>query len=144
MKLFRKKSKTVVSQNSRQRTAPDVKPTGAVRPARTSNPSHGIFSGDVLYRESVRRHYPFALYCCLLIILYMGYVFTCQRAQREEISSRIELQKVRSRALLISSEKLEAVRHNNLVEEIKRRGLPLKQWNTPPQIIRKDDNQQEK
>lgn len=137
-------SQGVMSQNGRQSTAPDVKPIGAVAPDRGNRTSRGIFSGDVLYSQTIRRHYPFALYCCLLIILYMGYIFNCQRTQREEIASRIELQKVRSRALLLSSERLEAVRHSNLTEEIQRRGLNLQQWNTPPVIIRRNESRGER
>lgn len=139
MKLFRK------SKNGRQATAPrrDEKPTGKVKPseinASQKRTSKSIFSGDVLYNESIRRHYPFMLYCCLLILLYMGFIFTCQRTQREEIACRIELQRERSKALLYSSERLDATRHGNITEEIKRRGLNLKEWNTPPMVITKQE-----
>ena len=139
MRLFGRGNRK--SKNGRQTTAPrrDEKPVGAVKPSAINEAgrrsSKSIFSGDVLYNESVRRHYPFMLYCCLLILLYMGYIFTCQRTQREEISCRIELQRERSKALLLSSERLEATRHGNITEEIKRRGLNLKEWNTPPTVI---------
>ena len=141
MGLFGRKREKV-SKNGRQATAPrkDEKPMGAVKPSRIDESrrrsSKSIFSGDVLYSESVRRHYPFALYCCLLILLYMGYVFTCQRMQREEISCRIELQRERSKALLYSTERLNATRYNNITEEIKARGIGIRQWNTPPTIIK--------
>ncbi len=141
MGFWSKKYKT--SKNGRQATAPhkDEKPMGSVKPSAIDESrrrsSKSIFSGDVLYSKSVRRHYPFALYCCLLILLYMGYVFTFQRAQREEIACRIELQQKRSKALLYSSERLRATRYNNIVEEIERRGIGIKQWNTPPQVIAK-------
>ena len=140
MKLFGKKER--ISKNGKQTTAPskDEKPMGAVKPSHIDEAkrrsSKSIFSGDVLYSESVRRHYPFALYCCLLILLYMGYVFTCQRAQREEISCRIELQRERSKALLYSTERLNATRYNNITEEIKARGISIRQWNTPPTVIK--------
>ena len=140
MKLFGNKER--ISKNGRQTTAPrkDEKPMGAVKPSHIDEAkrrsSKSIFSGDVLYSESVRRHYPFALYCCLLILLYMGYVFTCQRAQREEISCRIERQRERSKALLYSTERLNATRYNNITEEIKARGISIRQWNTPPTVIK--------
>ena len=140
MKLFGKKER--ISKNGRQTTAPrkDEKPMGAVKPSHIDEAkrrsSKSIFSGDVLYSESVRRHYPFALYCCLLILLYMGYVFTCQRAQREEISCRIELQRERSKELLSTTERLNATRYNNITEEIKARGISIRQWNTPPTVIK--------
>lgn len=141
MKLFGKKDKK--SKNGRQAPAPrkDEKPMGSVKPSAIDESrrrsSKSIFSGDVLYSKSVRRHYPFALYCCLLILLYMGYVFTFQRAQREEIACRIELQQKRSKALLYSSEKLQITRYNNIMEEIEKRGIGVKQWNTPPKVIKR-------
>lgn len=149
MKLFVKNKQ---SKNGRQATAPrrDEKPLGAVRPSKIDESkrrsSKSIFSGDVLYNESVRKHYPFMLYCCLLILLYMGYIFTCQRAQREEIACRIELQRERSKALLISSERLDATRYNNITKEIKRRGIKIQEWNTPAMVITttKEDGKREK
>ncbi len=117
---------------------------GMVQPSKINEAgkrsSKSIFSGDVLYSESVRRHYPFMLYCCLLILLYMGYVFTCQRTQREEIACRIELQQKQAKALLYSSERLGATRYNNIVEEIGKRKIGIKQWNNPPKVIKKDES----
>lgn len=95
----------------------------------------GIFSGEVLYSDSVRRHYPFALYCCALVLIYMGFIFAGHRLQREEITCRIELQRLRSKSLILSTERLEAVSHDRLIEEIEKRGLKLKQHNTPPMVI---------
>ena len=144
MKLFGKRDKK--SKNGRQATAPrkDEKPTGAVTPSKINEAgkrsSNSIFSGDVLYSESVRRHYPFMLYFCLLILLYMGYIFTCQRTQREEIACRIELQKTQAKALLYSSERLQATRYNNITEEIAKRKIGIKQWNTPPKVIKRVEN----
>lgn len=148
MKLFGRKK---LSKNGRQATAPrkkDEKPTGAVKPSAinemSKRSSKSIFSGDVLYSKSVRHHYPFMLYCCLLVLLYMGYVFTCHRTQREEISCRIELQEKRAKALVYSSERLSATRYNNLSKEIERRGIKIKQWNTPPQVIKKEEERKRK
>lgn len=154
MKIFRKRKDSEPhrkgGKNGRQSTEPlsDHKPMGAVKPSDITESrrkaSRGFFSGDVLYRESVRRHYPFALYCCLLILLYMGYIFNCQRTQRQEITCRITLQRERSKALLLSSERLEASRHNNIIEEIERRGIDIRQWNEIPIIIRNETEQRER
>lgn len=97
--------------------------------------SSGIFSGDVLYSKNVRKYYPFVFYCFAMIMIYMGFRFAGHSLQREEISCRIELQHLRSKALLISTQRLEAVSHDNLIEEIEKRGLNLKQHNTPPTVI---------
>lgn len=134
MKLF---SKNKQSKNGRQATAPrrDEKPLGAVRPSAVNEAkrrsSKSIFSGEVLLTAKVKKYYTFVLYCFLLMLLYMSYNFTCHRTQREEISCRIELQRVRSKALLISSERLDATRYNNITNEIKRRGIDIQAWSTP-------------
>lgn len=137
----RKRKRDKVSVNGRQSTEPlrDVKPRGEVAPSvhdrSKKRSSTTFFSGEVLYNPTIRRHYPFAIYCCGLLLLYMGYLFACQRLQREEISCQLELQKLRSKSLLISTERHRATSHDNIIEEIERRGLDIKQWNTLPTVI---------
>ena len=144
MKLFQKNKQ---SKNGRQATAPkrDEKPLGAVKPSKINEAkkrsSKRIISGEVLYSKSVKRHYPFMLYCTLLILLYMGFVFQGQRVQREEIECRIELQRRRARSLIYSSERIEATRHSNIQNEITKRGIKIKEWPTPPHVI---TNEQQK
>jgi hypothetical protein len=111
------------------------KGTGKDGGQKKSGSKGGILSGNVLYSDSVRRHYPFAIYCCVLILIYMGFIFAGHRIQREEITCRIELQRLRSKSLILSTERLDAVSHDRLIEEIERRGLKLKQHNTPPMVI---------
>jgi hypothetical protein len=66
----------------------------------------------------------------------MGYLFSCQRLQREEISCQIELQTLRAKSLLMSTERIKATSHDNLTKEIQRRSLDLKQWNSLPAVIK--------
>lgn len=126
--------------------ASDIKPTGVVKPdakmaksKRRKGAVKGVLSGEVLVSSPAKKHYTFALYCCLLIILYMGYVFSSQRLQREQIECRIELQKTRAKSLLYSSEKISASRHSNITSEVEKRGINIKEWPTPPQVIGKDE-----
>ena len=142
--MFGKKKQAKVSVNGRQSTEPlrDEKPRGEVAPSaldkekkRKKHSPSNVFSGEVLYTPTIRRHYPFMLYCCVLILLYMGYHFSCQRLQREEISCQMELQRLRAKSLLISTERHRATSHDNIIKEIERRNLEIKQWNTPPTLI---------
>ena len=94
-----------------------------------------IITGEIFEESKVRSHYPFALYCCVLVVAYIAYVFNYQRLQREEISVKIELQEERSRAMIFSSMRVNASRHSNIVSEIERRKLPLIESATPPKII---------
>ena len=142
MKLFKRHKK-----QEEKASAPlpkDVKPTGAVKPMAADKPRHkgavkDVLSGDVLVSSPAKKHYTFILYLCLLIILYMGYLFSGHRLQREQIECRIELQKARAKSLLYSSEKINASRHSNITNEIKKRGINIQEWPTPPQVIGKDE-----
>ena len=127
----------------------DVKPTGMVKPDVANKPRRkgavkGVLTGEALVSSPAKKHYTFALYVCLLIILYMGYIFNSHRVQREQIECRIELQKSRAKALLYSSEKISASRHSNITAEIEKRGFNIKEWPTPPQTIGNDETKRDK
>lgn len=94
-----------------------------------------IITGEIFAENKVRSHYPFALYCGVLIVAYIAYVFHYQHLQRTEIGVKIELQEERSRAMVFSSMRMNASRHSNIISEIERRGLPLIESSTPPKII---------
>ncbi len=94
-----------------------------------------IITGEIFEESRVRSHYPFALYCCLLVIAYIGYVFHYQHLQREEIRVRTELQEERSRSMVFESMRMNASRHSNIMAEVERRGLNLEESTTPPKII---------
>lgn len=142
MKLFKRHKKQKEEANAP--LPKDVKPTGAVKPMAADKPRRkgavkDVLSGDVLVSSPAKKHYTFILYLCLLIILYMGYHFSGHRLQREHIECRIELQKARAKSLLYSSEKINASRHSNITNEIKKRGINIQEWPTPPQVIGKDE-----
>ncbi len=141
----RQRKRDKISVNGRQSTEPlhDEKPRGEVAPSALDRSkkrsANTIFSGGVLYNPTIRRYYPFILYCCLLVLIYMGYFFAGQRLQREEITSQMELQKLRTRSLLMSTERHRATSHDNIIKDIERRNLKIKQWNIPPTTIHKAD-----
>lgn len=141
----RKRKREKISVNGRQSTEPicDEKPRGDVTPSALNKTkrrsANDIFSGNVLNKPSIRRHYPFVIYCCVLVLIYMGYRFSCQRLQREEISCQMELQELRATSLLMSTERIKAVSHDNLTREIERRSLGIRQWNTLPSVIKNDN-----
>lgn len=148
MVLFRRNKK---GQQATEAPLPrDEKPRGEVAPDITNRQPKRqggvkrVLSGDVLYNPRFKRLYPFFLYCSLLILLYMSFVFHGQRVQREEIEYRIELQRIRARSLIYSSERLEATRHGNIQDEITKRGIKIKEWPTPPHIIGNNEQKAER
>ena len=75
----------------------DEKPIGAVgqrerRPkSRAARAAQDVITGDFMGDSRLRRWYPLALYCILLVFLYIGHVFNFQRLQSLEIQQRMEL-----------------------------------------------------
>ncbi len=120
----------------------DEKPLGAVgqkerRPkSRAARAAQDVITGDFMGYSRLRRWYPLALYCILLVFLYIGHVFNFQRLQRLEIQQRMELNNERSRSMVFSSMRMNASRHSHIVEEIRRRGLSLEESTIPPKNVR--------
>ena len=98
----------------------------------------GVFvSGDYLNESKFSKNYPLILYCCILILGYIAYVFYYQRTQRLEIAQRTALQEERSRAMVYQSLRMNASRHSTIIDEIKKRGIDLHNSPTPPKTIKK-------
>lgn len=96
-----------------------------------------VITGEILRHESARGWYPLAAWCILLIFLYIGHVFDYQRLQRIEIAREMSLHEQRSRAMVFFSMKMNAVRHSNIMREIERRGIPLREGEHPPVVAEK-------
>ena len=120
----------------------DEKPIGAVgqrerRPkSRAARAAQDVITGDFMGDSRLRRWYPLALYCILLVFLYIGHVFNFQRLQRLEIQQRMELNNDRSWSMGLSAMRRNAPRHSRIVEEIERRGLKLEESTVPPKTVR--------
>ncbi len=128
---------------AKERTG-DEKPAGRATPPRSGAPRSkaarnvsGVITGDIIYSKKVRRWYPLALWCCVLVFIYIAQHFNCQRLQREEIRKRMELNEERSRSVVFSSMRMDVSRHSRIVDEVKKRGLPLEEPRTPPKIVKK-------
>lgn len=115
----------------------DYKPSGEINGGgtetkkRKASAVRRVISGDILQSSKLQRHYPFILYCCLLIVLYMTFVFDYQRTERNKIERKIELQQVRAKALIYSSKKLDISRYSFICNEIQKRGLDIKESEEP-------------
>lgn len=98
----------------------------------------GVVSGDILASARFRRFYPVALYVSVLVFAYILHIYNFQRLQRMELARRIELNEQRSRAVVFSSMRMNASRHSNIIQEIERRGLGLRESVTPPKYVNED------
>lgn len=121
----------------------DEKPVGrstatqAPKKKRRAVSASDVITGDILDNAKLRRWYPLASWCILLVFIYIGLNFSHQRLQRVEIQERIKLNEERSRSIIFSSMRMNASRHSKIVEEVRRRGIPLEESATPPKVIEK-------
>lgn len=121
--------------------AEDVKPLGEVAPRRRAPKSKAaqgfeeVLTGDILTNRRIRRWYPVALYAVGLIFVFIAYSFWYQYRQRTEIQVRMEMNAERSRSMVFSSLRMNASRHSNIVNEVRRRGLKLEESTVPPKKV---------
>lgn len=121
----------------------DRKPLGIVGQEEQKQPrskaaraAREVITGDFMGDSRFRRWYPLALYCTLLVFLYIAHTFNFQRLQRSEIQQRMELNNERSRAMVFSSMRMNASRHSRILEEIQQRGLDLEESTVPPKTVK--------
>lgn len=96
-----------------------------------------VLSGNILSKAEVKRTYPYLLFIAFLAFLYIGNVFRMQQLYRKQESLRTEVKELRAKSLTIASERMNATRQSNIIAEIERRGLPLKESLTPSEVIEK-------
>lgn len=124
----------------------DVKPIGESaheeetpkRERKVAKKVGGVVSGDILGSDRMKRVYPVALYVSVLIFVYIFHIYNFQRLQRVELARKIELNEQRSRSVVFTSLRMNASRHSNIMREIDRRGLGLKESVTPPKYVGDD------
>lgn len=104
--------------------------------SKAAKAARNVITGDFMGDSRFRKWYPLALYCILLIFLYIGHNFNFQRLQRMEIRQRMELNNERSRSMVFSSMRMNASRHSRIIDEINRRGIPLEESTMPPKIVK--------
>jgi hypothetical protein len=103
----------------------------------SSTPKKGvvapIITGEVLLW--LHRWYPLIIYCCLLVFIYILQHFNYQRTQSEEIASRLELNKERSRSIIFASMRMNNSRPSYIREQVQKRGLKLIESTEPPKRL---------
>lgn len=110
---------------------------GEKRPSRFSSFLMSFVSGNILSRQEVRRVYPYLLFIAFLAFVYIGNVFRMQSLYRRHDRLTEEVRELRAKSMTIASEKMRATRQSNIIREIERRGLPLKESLTPNRTIQR-------
>lgn len=96
-----------------------------------------MVSGSFLGSDDIRRSYPFMVFVAVLIILYIANVFNTQSLYRRHNTLAREIKALRTESLSLASERMKATRQSNIVAEINRRGIPVKESPVPVKVIEK-------
>ncbi len=98
-----------------------------------------FLSGNILSRSEVRRAYPYMIFVVAFMFLYIYNAFRTQYVYREHADLTEQVKALRSKSITIASEKMQATRQSNIIEELKRRRIPLRESLTPNKVIPRDD-----
>ncbi len=99
--------------------------------------TQSILSGDVLSKSEVTKHYPYVVFLLVLALLYITHIFSVQELYREHSRLTREIKDLRSKSLTISSYRMHATRHSNIIKELQDRGSKLEESLTPNIVITK-------
>lgn len=116
---------------------PEGESEGEKRPSRFTAYLMSFLSGNILSKQEVRRIYPYLLFIALLAFIYIGNVFRMQQLYRRQERLTVEVRELRARSMTIASEKMRSTRQSNIIREIERRGLPLKESLEPNKTIQR-------
>ena len=109
-------------------------------PRRRSHFVEGLMSflsGNILSHKEVSKTYPYLVFVAFLMFLYIGNIFSMQHLHRRHNALTKEVRELRTKSMTLASERMQATRQSNIVREIEKRGLQLKESTTPNKVIPK-------
>lgn len=120
-----------------QALPPEEKPAGHELPPEKpkGNTIASVLSGNILSKSEVRRAYPYMIFVACLMFLYIANIFYTQSVYREHSALTEEVKELRAKSMTIASDKMRATRQSNIMVELERRGIPLKESLTPNKVI---------
>lgn len=95
----------------------------------------GLMTGNILSQKEVTKTYPYLVFVAFLAFLYIGNIFSMQRLHRQQAALAREVRELRTKSMTIASECMQATRQSNIIREIERRGIPLKESLEPNRVI---------
>lgn len=108
----------------------------AERQSRRSKSSlRGLVTGNILRQEWLTVHYRYPLLIAAVFLLSIVVMFWSLRLDMRLTQTEREVQLLRERALRLKEERSRMTSHSAIVEELKRRGIPLEDPLVPNEII---------
>ena len=96
-----------------------------------------VLSGDILSNKEVKKHYSYVLFLLVLALLYITHIFSVQQLYREHSQLTRDIKDLRAKSLTISSYRMQATRHSNIIKMLEERGSALEESLTPNVVISK-------
>lgn len=96
-----------------------------------------FLSGNILSTNEVRKTYPYLLFVAFLAFLYIGNIFSMQRLHRQRSILTREVRELRTKSMTMASQLMQETRQSNIIDEIQKRGLPLRESLQPNKVIPK-------
>lgn len=95
----------------------------------------GILDGSLLAGFALSKHLPFILFLVFLAIIYIGNRLNAEKLVRRLIVAQEEVKNLRAEEITTASELMNDSKPSTLEEMVLKRGLGLKQPESPPYKI---------
>lgn len=95
-----------------------------------------VLSGSILTHSEVKKQYPYIFFMAILMFLYIANGYHIQKLHRHHDQLSDEIRELRSRSMTLSSIRMNSTRQSVIIEELKRRDIPLRESLTPAKVIK--------
>ncbi len=120
----------------REALPPDGEPaTEAAAEKKKGNTLVSVLSGNILSKSEVTRAYPYMIFVACLMFIYIANIFRTQYIYREHARLTEQVKELRAKSMTIASDKMRATRQSNIMVELHRRGIPLRESLAPNKVI---------
>lgn len=102
---------------------------------RAKNPLRGLITGNILRQEWLTVHYRYPLLIAAVFLLSIVVMFWSLRLDMRLTQTERRVQLLRERALHLKEERSRLTSHSAVVEELRRRNIPLEDPRVPHEII---------
>ncbi len=102
---------------------------------RTKSPLRGLITGNILRQEWLTVHYRYPLLIAAVFLLSIVVMFWSLRLDMAYTRTEREVQLLRERSLRLKEERSRMTSHSAVVEELKRRNIPLEDPLAPSEVI---------
>jgi len=102
---------------------------------RSKHPLRGLITGNTLRQEWLTVHYRYPLLIAAVFLLSIVVMFWSLRLDMRLTQTERRVQLLRERALHLKEERSRLTSHSAVVEELRRRNIPLEDPRVPHEII---------